>query len=344
MSPTIERRSNSRISIPFRPFSFSFLRFLRIYTYFLLNNGFVELVEEEIWHYLLILDERTILLSYLTVLQDSYIVWCHNFYMSKKKIIIIGTSSLCVLLIAATIGLLVSGAKYGIPPFGFLRDERLKKLEGNDEKYSLKNIDELDNSPLEGMNVAYLGSSVTYGASSLGTSFVEYISKRNKTTYIKEAVSGTTLADHGNSYIKRIKDIDKGAKIDLFVCQLSTNDASQNNELGKVNDLDVTTTCGAINYIIDYVKETWDCPLMFYTNSYYENSNYQKMVDSLKEIVSSKDVGLIDLYSDQEFNNITTEKRALYMEDNIHPTKAGYLEWWTPRMEKDIYEFVGKKQ
>ena len=84
--------------------------------------------------------------------------------MSKKKIIIIGTSSLCVLLIAVTIGLLVSGAKYGIPPFGFLRDERLKKLEGNDEKYSLKNVDELDNSPLEGMNVAYLGSSVTYGA------------------------------------------------------------------------------------------------------------------------------------------------------------------------------------
>ncbi len=264
--------------------------------------------------------------------------------MSKKKIIIIGTSSLCVLLVAVTIGLLVSGAKYGILPFGFLKDERLKNLEGNSDKYSLKNVNELDDSPLTGMNVAYLGSSVTYGASSLGTSFVEYISKRNKTTYIKEAVSGTTLADYGNSYVKRIKNIDKTAKIDLFVCQLSTNDASQNKELGNINDSNLLTTCGAINYVINYVKETWNCPLMFYTNSYYENSNYQKMVDSIKEIVSSKEVGLIDLYSDQEFNNITAEKRSLYMEDSIHPTKAGYLEWWTPRMENDIYEFAAKNR
>ncbi len=264
--------------------------------------------------------------------------------MLKKKIIIIGTSGLCVLLVAVIVGLLVSGAKYGIAPFGFLRDERLKNLEGNSEEYSLKNVNELDDSPLEGMNVAYLGSSVTYGASSLGTSFVEYISKRNKTTYIKEAVSGTTLADYGNSYIKRIKNINKSAKIDLFICQLSTNDASKNKELGNINDVNVTTTCGAINYIIDYVKETWNCPLMFYTNSYYTNPNYQKMVDLLKEITSSKDLGLIDLYSDEEFNSITAKKRSLYMEDNIHPTKAGYLEWWTPRMEKDIYEFFAKNR
>ena len=29
------------------------------------------------------------------------------------------------------------------------------------------------------------------------------------------------------------------------------------------------------------------------------------------------------------------------MADEIHPTKAGYLEWWTPKMEEFLYQFAG---
>lgn len=28
------------------------------------------------------------------------------------------------------------------------------------------------------------------------------------------------------------------------------------------------------------------------------------------------------------------------MADKIHPTKAGYLEWWTPKMEQYIYKYI----
>ena len=28
---------------------------------------------------------------------------------------------------------------------------------------------------------------------------------------------------------------------------------------------------------------------------------------------------------------------ALYMADPIHPTKAGYLKWWTPKIEEGLY-------
>lgn len=28
------------------------------------------------------------------------------------------------------------------------------------------------------------------------------------------------------------------------------------------------------------------------------------------------------------------------MADKIHPTKAGYLEWWTPKMEQYIYDYI----
>ncbi len=263
----------------------------------------------------------------------------------KKKITTIIVSSLSVLLIASTIGLLVSGYKYGIPPFGALKDERLKKLEGNGEAYSLEEVKELPSSPIKGDKVAYLGSSVTYGASSLGTSFVEYISKRNNNPYIKEAVSGTTLADiNDSSYVKRLTNIDKKKEIDIFVCQLSTNDASKKIELGDISSTDTKTTCGAINYIIDYVHKTWGSLLLFYTNSYYENSYYKQSVYALNEIAKKKYISVIDLYSDEEFNNISEKKRSLYMEDNIHPTKAGYLKWWTPKMEKGIYDFVERSK
>lgn len=262
--------------------------------------------------------------------------------MTKKKKVIIGVSSGVVfLLVAAIVALLICGSKWGIPPFGFLRDNRLKNLEGNGEKYALENVQALNNSPLDGMNICYLGSSVTYGASSFRTSFVEYIAKRNNTTFVKETVSGTTLVDEGNSYVKRLKNIDQSANFDLFVCQLSTNDASKNKTLGSVTDTNTKTVCGAINFIIDYARETWNCPVIFYTNSYYDSANYTAMVTALQEIAQIKSIGVIDLYTDTAFNDITVEQRKLYMEDNIHPTRAGYLEWWTPKMEQYIFDFIG---
>ena len=45
---------------------------------------------------------------------------------------------------------------------------------------------------------------------------------------------------------------------------------------------------------------------------------------------------MIDLFYDVAFNDITSEERALYMDDEIHPTKAGYREWWLPRFEETL--------
>ncbi|MGN1099955.1 MAG: SGNH/GDSL hydrolase family protein, partial [Christensenellales bacterium] len=134
----------------------------------------------------------------------------------------------------------------------------------------------------------------------------------------------------------------KEAKFDLFVCQLSTNDASQNKPLGSTGDTDTATVCGAINAIVDYAKSTWNCPVIFYTNAYYESENYSAMVEALKEIAALKGIGVIDLYTDTAFNEITGEQRSLYMADVIHPTKAGYLEWWTPKMEQYIYDYISE--
>lgn len=75
-------------------------------------------------------------------------------------------------------------------------------------------------------SIIFLGSSVTYGAASGGISFADILCEKNGYGMVKEAVSGTTLTDDGpDSYVSRMKTINAGSA-DLFVCQLSTNDAT----------------------------------------------------------------------------------------------------------------------
>ena len=208
----------------------------------------------------------------------------------------------------------------------------------NNTECNLENVKSLDNSPLKGKRIAFLGSSITYGVDNI--SFVEYLAKRNGCICIKEAVSGTTLVTStANSYIERLKKIDPNEKFDIFVCQLSTNDIAQNKPFGNIDDNDTNTILGAINFIYKYVKEKWNCPFIMYTSTYYDSENYQRLVSLVKEM---KYINMIDMYSDVNFNNITNEQRKLYMIDEIHPTQDGYLEWWTPYIENELYKLALK--
>lgn len=57
------------------------------------------------------------------------------------------------------------------------------------------------------------------------------------------------------------------------------------------------------------------------------------------ELKDKYDIGVLDLYHSKKFNDITPEQRELYMHDDIHPTKAGYREWWCPEMEKQLLAY-----
>ncbi len=220
--------------------------------------------------------------------------------------------------------------------------------EGNKAIYDLENVEPVQDSPLDGKNIIFLGSSVTEGMQSRKVSFVDYIAKRDNVNAIKEAVSGTTLTDTSDeSYVSRLKTIDKTFPADMVVVQLSTNDATQNLPLGEISDsknledIDPSTITGAIEYIIAYSKETWNVPVVFYTGTYYDSAEYKVMVERLHEIEDKWGIGVIDMYNDEELNNITDEQRDLYMNDGIiHPTKAGYLEWWTPVIEQGLIEYM----
>lgn len=195
---------------------------------------------------------------------------------------------------------------------------------------------------LQNKRILFLGSSITYGYSSNGISFVEYLEELEGIVPFKNAISGTTLMEKDkDSYVSRLKNIDKNSIFDMVIVQLSTNDASMGLELGTYIDKDPKKTIGgAINYIIDYVRYIFDCPVIFYTSPYFESDNYKDMVNLLEQISEHKKINIINMYRDKEFNNINDEERKIYMMDNVHPTKDGYLKWWTPYFIKEINKLI----
>lgn len=195
--------------------------------------------------------------------------------------------------------------------------------------------------------IMFLGSSVTYGTASNGTAMAEILAEKYGYICIKEAVPGTTLVDDGElSYVKRMQKAEyRKTEIDLFICQLSTNDATRNMPLGSVTakdnrkSFDTSVVAGAIEYIISYVKETWGCPTVFYTGTRYESTSYANMVDLLYKIKDKWNIGIIDLWNDEEMNSVAKTEYARFMQDPIHPTEAGYREWWIPKFEKYLSEY-----
>ena len=262
--------------------------------------------------------------------------------MKKRTKVILIILAAVVVLQAAWIAF--CGWKWGWGPFHKLSEYRYRSMAGNADRYAVSQVKPSGDETLKGKTVIFLGSSVTYGAASLGESFADDLSARLQCNVVKEAVSGTTLSTTSpNSYVTRLDNI-KTRQADLFICQLSTNDASQKKPLGEVTDsermedFDTDTVAGAMEYIIAYAKDKWNCPVAFYTNPKYDSTEYAAMVELLYQIRDKWGISVIDLWT--ELPEITEEERALYMADAIHPTRAGYLERWTPVMEKDIIEMM----
>ncbi len=262
-----------------------------------------------------------------------------------KKAIFIIISIIILLAVFAALGV---GVFMGYGPFHSARNIFTSSYKGNAKQYDFDKIEFVGSTPLENKNVCVLGSSVVYGYASQEQSVAEYLTRRFRCTCTKEAVSGTTLVDSGPlSYVSRMKKLDKNAHYDLFICQLSTNDATKKKPLGeicKTDEYDTSTVTGAMEYIINYATDTWHCPVVFFTGSHYGSKEYDAMVNRLLELKEKYGIGVIDLWTDEEFNSINDDLRALYMSDNVHPTKAGYRDWWGPEFEKQLLEYLAEQE
>ncbi len=262
----------------------------------------------------------------------------------KLLVAVIAIMAVIVILELALLGWLG-----GIGPFRGLREVRMNGMEGNQQEYDFSNLSQMEESPLAGGRICILGSSVTLGSASGEQAVGEYLAARFGAGLYKEAESGTTLTDRNDSsYVSRLKTIPTEERFDLFVCQLSTNDATLSVPLGEISEgtgldcFDTSTVTGAMEYIIAYAKATWGCPVVFYTGSHYQSAEYTAMVKALQGLGRKWGIGVLDLWTDEEFNSISEELRALYMWDDIHPTKAGYSLWWGPELERQLMEFLNE--
>ena len=85
--------------------------------------------------------------------------------------------------------------------------EMMSVLPGNDPRYDISEVREEADPVLKDKTILFLGSSVTFGAASVGQSFVDYLVKKDGIHAVKEALSGTTLVqdERGEkSYVERI--------------------------------------------------------------------------------------------------------------------------------------------
>lgn len=229
-------------------------------------------------------------------------------------------------------------------------------MPGNADEYSVANTPSIPDSPLAGKHLYFLGSSITFGEHSKEEGIPEFMDKIYGTVSIKEAISGTTLAvtNDSQSYVERfdkyLASADRALAMDCVIVQLSTNDSTKVRDFGEVTpdsitapeSFDKNTTFGAMEYIIAMAKQTWDCPVVFYANPPYGLDRYREMVDGLHKIAKKWDIAVIDLYNDEAFNNIPSEDYELYMADSIHPTKAGYRDWWLPKFYECLSALLGE--
>ena len=171
------------------------------------------------------------------------------------------------------------------------------------------------------------------------------------------------------SYITQLMDpagvLQRTEHLDLLVVQLSTNDGTMEIDLGSVNkekdleSFDVSTSAGAMEYIIAYAEKKWHCPVMFYVNPYihpeeYEMLDqkkqeeiyqglvvkYEKLIALLYQIQEKWQIGVIDLWNEASFRSISMELKRYYMADIIHPYKSGYLFWYTPFICQKMEEMI----
>jgi hypothetical protein len=210
-------------------------------------------------------------------------------------------------------------------------------LAGNAPQYDFSHIELREDSPLQGKHLCILGSSVVQGWASLDSGVGEYLAARLGMQLTKSAVGGTTLVEEGeDNYILRLNNLDKNVHFDVFIVQLSTNDVRLGKPLGEIGTLDTHTVTGAIETIVRTVRDTWNCPVYFFTGSRFDAAPYAAMVQRLMELAKMYGFGVLDLWTGDAFNNVPDAQRSIYMADPVHPTKAGYRDWWGPELEAQL--------
>jgi len=222
---------------------------------------------------------------------------------------------------------------------------------GNGDNYAPETVKMLADSPIKGKNILWVGSSVVEGNMAKRDSMVEFIAALDGANCVKDSISGTTIAyQDESSYVYRMQQHGADEKYDAVVIQLSTNDAGQGSVIGELSDsfnkadFDQNTVIGAMEIMFAHVRENWgDIPVFYFTVPSYNNErleeNYGPLIEATKKVCEKWNADVLDLWYNEEFNNVTAEQWSYWMANASHPMRAGYLEWWTPAFQEQLYSY-----
>ena len=203
-----------------------------------------------------------------------------------------------------------------------------KLLNPNDDSLNTEFVSQKTSS-LKGKTIGYLGSSITVGFISENVAFPDYIGKITGSITVKQAITGGPLAKKEGvrdevSYITQLEDnLSINENLDALVVQLSTNDTTLGIGMGEVSssqnkdDYDYSTVIGAMEYIIAYAKEKWNCPVIFYINPYLSDEVIEKFakennanIDEIKEAYQNTYEKMIDALYKEYLKRVDTQLKA----------------------------------
>ncbi len=220
-------------------------------------------------------------------------------------------------------------------------------------------VNKLLNRKFYGKKVNCLGDSITWGIcdgnGTRGKSWVEYLVELNGFSEVRNyGISGSTISGGGDKgtrtyqpFWNRYTLMDDDA--DLVIVWGGINDFYLSNNVFDVNLIsdDVDTFNGAFNVTLKGLIKKYPqariiyiTPMKCNTNMHFVNLDtlplmetftkntrdytLKDYVDKAKAICDYYSVPVLDLYTDGCFTPYLSEHKALYTNDGLHPTNAGY--------------------
>lgn len=253
--------------------------------------------------------------------------------ISKYKIVKI----IVAVLILAAVGLsvfLITGKQTG------------SISKGNNSEYDVQALAKNEDSLMKGDPYVFLGSDFTFGKKSGGQSFVDYLTAVDSINAKKFGGEGFKLNGKGEETLVYCfnKAVKKNINPKVVFCEVPVCNASGRQKNGEltdsyyIGDYDTTTLYGAMEYICASAEMKWGCKVVFITCPSNDEKKYAGIVKACNDVAEKWGTKVIDFYGGEDIK-LDKKQKKLYLVDDSSPTKAGYNEFYGPKVEEFIQRY-----
>ena len=177
-----------------------------------------------------------------------------------------------------------------------------------------------------------------YGTSISNTAgegrYPQYLQAMSNMNHVNKAISGGGIGDlgaysNGQVYNAICNTTDGKQNADIITLETGANDVDVNVPLGTVYDEGRSTLAGCLNDCIRYLQANTDAQIVIIPSPADANligsafEKYCEWVRMIKEICMINNVHFIENNDNIGYGKFNSDKRSLYVVDNIHPTQLG---------------------